>query len=202
MRYFYLLLLGMLAFSCIHTTPTLLTDAEYARLKGAAGDKWTISSTKEEIILTAKELSWFYNGVSLPSMTDEELENYARSTGRQDHYRVTLIFVRRWSAEKMEEARRYNDDIRLQLAGLVKKHGLTHLTPNKINSFFPESEEDKPKIEKYEKEYAALSVKIVSIPQYYSQSWSIFWRDNRMGFEQVWGKDLGIDKISKVFSRY
>jgi hypothetical protein len=188
--------------SCVHITPTLLTDAEYDRLKEAAGDKWTITTAKDEIILTATELSWFYNGLSLPLMEDKELEHYVQSTGRRDYYQITLVFVPRWSVEKMEEARRHNDNIRLQMAGLAKKHGLTHLTPTKTNSFFPESEEDKPKITKYEKEYAELAATMISIPQYYSQSSSIYRWDNRRGFEQVWAPGLDIDEISEVFSRY
>jgi hypothetical protein len=202
MRYFFFFLIMVFVISCVHTTVTLLTESEDNKLKTAAGDKWAISSYKDEIVLESKELCWFYGGVSLPPMDEKELREYAQKTGRKDHYVITLLFVPRWSAEKMAEARQHNNNIRLQMAGLAKKHGLTHLTPNKMNSFFPETEEDKVKIKKYEEDYAQLHDQLIEIPEYYSESYSIFWQDNREGFELVWTENLNIKKISEVFTRY
>jgi hypothetical protein len=189
-------------FSCVHTSPALLTPTEWERLQSAAGDLWTMSDLGDKIILETKTRCWFYNAVSLPIMDEQELTRYIKESGRKEYYQITLLFVPRWSEEKLTGAREHNDQIQAAIAALPEKLGLTHLTPNKENSFFPESETDKPKIKKYEEERARLEVELVPIPEYYSERYSIFWQDNRLGFEAVWAEGLHLDEIRDAFLRH
>ncbi|MBN1799604.1 MAG: hypothetical protein JW822_13595 [Spirochaetales bacterium] len=195
--------LGLLAFiACVHVGEPLLTENEYNRLKQAAGDDWSISASENKLVLKSTELFWFYNAVSLPHMTDEELIRYIRQNGRKDYYEIILLFVPKWDDKKVAEAREHNNRIWKQIGNLPQKHGLTHLTRNKQNSFFPETKEDEVKIKKYEAEYAELEAMLILIPEFYSEDYSIYWQDNRLGFEAVWGENLDVQNIRALFSRH
>lgn len=188
--------------SCVHTTAPLLTETEYNKLKAAAGDNWSISTLADKIILESKELFWFYNAVSLPPMNDDELIQYIKQSGRKDYYKIILLFVPKWDDKKVAEARSHNNGIWKQIGNLPQKHGLTHLARNKQNSFFPETEQDKARIKKYEAEYAELEAMLIEIPEFFSEDHSIYWQDNRYGFEAVWGEDLNVQEITELFARH
>ena len=188
--------------SCAHMGESLLTESEFDRLRTAAGDEWSISTAENKMILKSTELFWFYNAVSLPYMDDEELIQYIKQNGRKDYYEITLLFVPKWDDTKVAEARSHNNRIWKQIGNLPQKHGLTHLTRNKQNSFFPETKEDEAKIKKYEAEYAELEAQLIIIPEFKSENYSIYWQDNRLGFEAVWGENLDVQKIRALFSRH
>jgi hypothetical protein len=188
--------------SCVHSGQSLLTDDEYGSLREAAGDNWDIEEYDERIVMTGRHLFWFYNAVSLPYMEEGELEAYIKESGRQDHYEITLRFVKRWTDEAIEEAREKNGSIYKAMDGLRERHGLTHLAPNKMNSFFPETEEDEPKIKAYEKERDGYLSRLIDIPVYYSEQYSIFISDNRLGFEAVWSEDVTLIDFGRLFKQH
>jgi hypothetical protein len=192
----------LLFVSCIHWGQALLTDTEYSGLKQAAGDNWNIDEYGDRIVITSKRLFWFYNAVSLPFMTEEQLEAYIKENGRQDYYEITLRFVKRWTEAEVKGARKKNGTIYEAIDHLQEKHGLMHLTPNKMNSFFPETEEDEKKIEAYEKDRDKLLSQLIDIPTYYSEQHSIFVVDNRMGFEAVWNEDITLIDLNRLFNQH
>jgi hypothetical protein len=188
--------------SCVHWGQSLPTDVEYGKLKKAAGDHWDIEAYDDRIVITSRHLFWFYNAVSLPYMEEGELEKYIKESGRQDHYEITLRFVKRWTEEAIEEAREKNGSIYKAIGSLQEKHSLTHLTPNKMNSFFPETEEDEHKIKAYEKERDEYLSQLIDIPVYYSERYSIFISDNRLGFEGIWSEDVTMIDFSGLFTQH
>ncbi|MEJ2665232.1 MAG: hypothetical protein P8107_14545 [Spirochaetia bacterium] len=202
MRFLFFIIGGLFIFACVHMPPSQLTPAENSRLQAAAGNNWTIKSGGDKIIIESKTPYWFYNAVSLPPMSEDEFIAYIKRSGHRDYYRITLLLVPRWSRQKIDEARRHNDDIRKKVSTLPQKYGLTHLSRTKQNSFFPETEADKEKIKRFEAERDKLEAELTPIPEYYSEHYSIFWHDNREGFEAVWAEDMHMDGFRQVFSRY
>jgi hypothetical protein len=190
----------LILIACVHTAAPLLTENEYSRLTTAAGDKWSVRMSEDKITIESRELFWFYNAVSLPLMTDDELLQYIKQNARRDYYKIILLFVPKWDEKKVAAARDHNNNIWKQISRLPEKYELTHLTRNKQNSFFPETEEDEVKIKKYEAEYAELEAKLTMIPDFYSEEYSIFWQDNRQGFEAVWAPDLNLKQFRDLFS--
>jgi hypothetical protein len=207
MKNFVIVVLGtslcvLFFIACVHTAAPLLTEDEYSRLDSAAGNEWYVHVSGDEIVIESKELFWFYNAVSLPLMTEEELLAYIKESGRRDHYKIILLFVPRWDEKKVADARDHNNKIWKQISQLPQKYGLTHLSRNKQNSFFPETKADEVKIKEYEAEYAELEAKLIMIPDYYSEGYSIFWQDNRQGFEAVWAPDLNLKHFQDLFSAH
>ncbi|MBN1411125.1 MAG: hypothetical protein JW969_09785 [Spirochaetales bacterium] len=186
--------------SCASAPPVLLTDKEYLKLKEAAGDNWDIFFEEDKITLTSRKIFYFYNAVSLPYMKPEELAAYAMESGRQDYLEIIMTFVPKWSDEKVTETRQKNAMVLKEQYDLVEKHGLTHLTRNKQNSFFPETPDDKPKIKKYEEEYAWLESQLIRVPSYKSEKFSIFVQDNRMGYEAAYSEEGAYFDPASVFA--
>jgi hypothetical protein len=190
--------------SCVSTpqsTPhPLLIESEYRKLKTEAGDDWDIGIFENKITITSRRMFYFYIAVSLPYMNEDELKAYIMESGRKDYYVITLIFVPKWSKEKIIEARKTNDEIRLKQYGLAEKYGLTRLTPNKQNSFFPETPEDEEKIKRYDAEYAELESQLILIPDYENESYSIFRHSNEMGFEAAYNEEIPRLDLRKIFS--
>jgi hypothetical protein len=177
----------------------LLEPREKEQLMGLLGSNWSIAEKGERLIITSKEKMWFYNAVSLPYMEGKELVKYIKSSGRRDWYEIKLLFVAKWDRKRWNMAREKNDKIWEKISGLPKKHGLTHLTRNKMNSFFPETDQDKVKIQAYEKERRGLKETLIVLPDYHSARHSIHRSDNRMGFEAVWSESGSSIDFSKVF---
>ena len=157
---------------------------------------------QDRIIITSKNLYWFYVAVSLPLMDEDEFIRYVKNSGRQDYYEITLIFVEKWTMEKYQEAKIHNQAIWEELDKLPEKYGVAHLSPNKMGSFFPDSEEDKEKIKKYDQEYKVLMAQLIEIPSHHSTNYSIFFRDNTIGFEWIWSEEELINsKLKKIFNK-
>jgi hypothetical protein len=205
MKHRLLLLLLFAAFSlpysCVHSSTKLLTDEEYAELTGAAGTGWKLIYYGDSIVLKSDDLYYFYSGVSLPPMSEEQLKEYAIESGRRDYYELTITFVQKWTREKIEDARKKNDELRIEQRGLQEKHGLGHLTRNKLNSFFPEAPEDEPKIKAYEEDYERIQSELIRIPEYNSTKYSLFVTDNREGFEVAWSEDSVPPDFDTIFVR-
>jgi hypothetical protein len=187
--------------SCQGMSVPLLSDQEYSRLENAMGEEWNVRWEEDKIIMTSKTLCWFYNAVSLPYMTEDEFSDYVEQAGRQDYYEIMLLFVPKWDTEKINAAKSENQAIREEINTLPEKHSVSHLMRTKTNSFFPETKEDEKKVAAYDKEYAALQEKIIRIPDYEGEHYSVFVNDNRMGFEGIWCETLSLINMDDIFPR-
>lgn len=188
--------------ACVEEDRALLSEAEQKRFEEAAGSGWTIHAEDDAVVITSMRPFWFYNGVSLPYMTEGELEAYILESGRKDYYEITLRFVRQWTEEEIDVAGKTNEAIYREIGGLREKHGLGHLTPNKEYSFFPETEADKEKIESYERDRDLLESRLIDIPVFKSEFHSVYITDNRMGFEAVWSDETPLIDFSVIFEHH
>ncbi|MBN1523074.1 MAG: hypothetical protein JW904_01220 [Spirochaetales bacterium] len=184
---------------CASAPPSLISKAEYERL-AAAVEKWyTIAQNKNEIILTSKEMCWFYYGTSLPAMTKAEYEAFVKETGWQGHYVIRIVFVPRWTKEQLCTADESNFIMWEKLDALPKKHGVSHLRPARGHSFIPETKEDEARVAAYDKEYMAIRTMHVDTPESNTKNYSIFLIHNNDDYDMYWENESPSFSFSGIF---
>jgi hypothetical protein len=183
--------------------PPLLTEEEYARLLEETGENWDVVIHAVEIVLTSKSKCWIYPDVmNLPPMTEAQAIQFVKLSGRKDYYRIYLLFVTKWDQEKINQAENQNIKISHAQNELAVKHGVDHLTPKKLGSFFPETKEDEAKIAAYEKEYQELEAQRIDVPDYQTENYSVFVSDNKLGSESVWSEEYDVFLVlEKIFPK-
>jgi hypothetical protein len=182
----------------------LITRQQLRDIRSLLGPNWLLREYRDEIEVSSRAQLWFYNCVSLPYFSDrrEFFEKVVKG-GREEIYRLRFIFVPRWSSDRIKQAREQNDRIEREINGLPEKYRLSHLSRNKMNSFFSDDEEEKKRIKQYEIEYEELRNKIVILPDFHTEEHSVFIRNNRLGYECVWfpeGYSLPMKKIKEIIS--
>ena len=182
----------------------LITRQQLRDIQSVLGPNWLLREYRDEIEIASRTKLWFYNCVSLPYFSDDrEFFDKVVKGGRKEIYRLRFIFVPRWSSARLKQAREHNDRIEREINGLPEKYRLSHLSRNKMNSFFSDDEEEKKRIREYEIEYEELRGKIIILPDFHTDEHSVFMRNNRLGYECVWlpkGYILPMKKIKEIIS--
>jgi len=197
----FILILAFFFSENMFSSSSLITQNEIQKITNLARNLFTVSTVNEnKIILISKQTVYFYNSVSLPEMSREQFYEYVKNSRKKIHYRIELLFVKRWSLDKIRESENHNNSIEQKINKLPKKYNLLHLSRTKTNSYFAETEAEKIRVKKYENEYRKLMSKMIKLPDLHYKNFSIFIKDNREGFEMVWGEESSIIyKIKKVF---
>jgi hypothetical protein len=199
-----LLFFGVMIYAGSYANGRLINQQQLRDIQSVLGPNWLLREYRDEIEIASRTQLWFYNCVSLPYFSDnrEFFENVVKG-GREEIYRLRFIFVPRWSSARIKQARERNERIEREINGLPEKYRLSHLSRNKMNSFFSDDEEEKKRIKEYEIEYEELRGKIVILPDFHTEEYSVFIRNNRLGYECVWlpeGYSLPVKKIKEIIS--
>ncbi len=191
-------------FSDVVASGRLITRQQLRDIQSVLGPNWLLREYRDEIEIASRTKLWFYNCVSLPYFSDDrEFFEKVVKGGRREIYRLRFIFLPRWSSARLKQARENNDRIEREINGLPEKYRLSHLSRNKMNSFFSDDEEEKKRIREYEIEYEELRGKIIILPDFHTDEHSVFMRNNRLGYECVWlpkGYTLPMKKIKEIIS--
>lgn len=204
-RTILLILSGVLIYAGSSANGRLITRQQMRDIQRVLGPNWLLKEYRDEIEIASRTKLWFYNCVSLPYFPDNRkfYEKVVKG-GRKEIYRLRFIFVSRWSSARIKRVRERNDRIEKEINSLPEKYRLSHLSRNKMNSFFSDDEEERKRIREYEREYAKLSERIVILPDFHTEDYSIFMRNNRLGYECVWlptGYSLPVKEIKRILSR-
>lgn len=199
-----LLFLGVMIYAGGFASGRLITRQQLRDIREILGPNWLLKEYRDEIEIASRTNLWFYNCVSLPCFSDNsEFYEKVVKGGRKEIYRLRFIFAPRWSSARIKQVEERNDRIGREINGLPKKYRLSHLSRNKMNSFFSDDEAEKKRIGEYEREYAKLREQIVIMPDFHTAGYSIFIRNNRLGYECVWlseGYSLPVKKIKEILS--
>jgi hypothetical protein len=157
-------------------------DSILDKLKLKIGNEWDFKFENDSLVIKSNDSLWiaFYNIAGAPlndpeykKYTDEYLQEHGRKTS------ACIIFraEKKWTSEKINEVRNENIKIYEQIDSLISKYQLSHLKHSyrwNEELFWEASPAEEIRIKAYKKEKEALKEKVLELPYYNSQYYSLF----------------------------
>lgn len=191
---FFILIFGILLFAAdkISAQKNLAIDSDnkLSDLKKSLPEGWEMLSQIKGVLTIQKETVayvLFENMINAPANieTKEELEKRIIEKGKQVKPHFEFKYYNRLSDEYLESARRKNDSVCAVIKYLPKKYNIENLKDKFASSkgediYKANTEEEKEKIKKYEIEKDNLLDRIIKLPDYNSENYSLY-LDSRVG---------------------
>jgi len=176
----------------INAQKNQLVDSDYklANLKKSLPEGWEMLSHIKGVLTVQKDAVayvLFENMVNAPKNieTKEELDNRIKKNGKQVKPHFEFKYYDKLSDDYIESARRKNDSVYAVIKSLPKKYNIENLRDKFASSkgedfYFANTEEEKERIKKFEIERDNLLDKIIKLPDYNSEYFSLY-IDSRIG---------------------
>ena len=171
---------------------TKTSDSILANLSEQLNYNWRIEIISDTLKFESREPMFieFYNSAGAPlddpaykKFTDEYLKEHGNKT------KAILLFKmeNKWTSEKIKEATDANAIIYKEVEGLLSKYKLEkikHSYRYDEELFWGATKEEKVRIEEYKKEKEELYNKIIELPRYNSEKYSLFIISRTWVFEE------------------
>ncbi|MBI5402220.1 MAG: hypothetical protein HY959_02370 [Ignavibacteriae bacterium] len=190
----FFLIFGILLFVAdemkAQKNPIIDSDNKISNLKKSLPEGWEMFAQINGVLTIQKETIayvLFENMINAPANieTKEEIEKRIIENGKQVKPHFEFKYYNRMSDEHIESARRKNDSIYALVKSLPKKYNIQHLK-NKFASskgediYSANTEGEMEIIKKYEIEKDNLLDKIIKLPDYNSENYSLY-IDSKVG---------------------
>jgi hypothetical protein len=176
----------------------------YQRIKNIQSKRWNIEEKENKFIIALTDSIWFYNPINMPFFKDDAgFSKYAKSGGFKGIYELYLEYEEKWSPQNLADTENKNELIKQKLAKLPEKYNIAHLS-HKFDSYIGNSDEEKERIKKYEREKEVLGKKLTRLPDFHTNNYSIFISDNRpFEFYQIWPYEASQDafELKEILKR-
>jgi hypothetical protein len=149
-----------------------------SNLKG----EWNLKCVNDTLFIISTDTMWldFYNIAGAP-FDDPEYkkytEEYIKTKGQKLNATMLLKLVPKWDSIKLKNAVDYNTNLYKKIDSLIYKYNISHLNHSyrwDEEIFWNTNDEEKLRVEEYKKEKNNLISKIIIIPQYSSEKYSLF----------------------------
>ncbi|MBI3039632.1 hypothetical protein HYY75_11420 [bacterium] len=167
------------------------SDSIVESLRNKIPKGWKISVTKDELSVIKEERCWvlFENRINAPFSQEKpgEREQRIRSQGKEVYAEIKFKMEPRWPPEKIEKVTGENLETFKKIQGLPRQFSIDHLHDSFLSSkgeetFVPKTEKEKKRVEEFKKAKLELEKKIVKLPDFHTQNFSLF-VDSHKGLE-------------------
>jgi hypothetical protein len=147
---------------------------------------WKIVVDKDRIIFERNDqvYSLYENMINAPiSMeTEDERAMRIKKFGTKKKTQIVYEFEPKWNAKRLQNVKVQDHLIYNKINGLIKKYKIEHLYNDMLSSkgkdFFNKgTDEENIRVEKYKKEKQKLHAKIIKLPDFNTEKYSLFFID-------------------------
>ena len=155
-------------------------DSMLMRLKQDIPENWTADFRSDTMTISRKETvySLFENQINAPinNLTGKELEEKIIKYGKVITPFFEFLIVPRFSDREIKAALKMNQIIQTATQSLPKKHNIAHIAVHRkgITYYSPKTDDEKKAVEAYESELADLQKKIIPLPDFHAELFSLF----------------------------
>jgi hypothetical protein len=158
-------------------------DSVLAKIKGLIPENWKMKIVEDNIVFEREGDTWvlFENRINAPLSldTDESTAIRIKNNGTRTRTIVKYRYKTKWSKAKIVEAVRNNNKIRDRISKLIQSYSIEHLydkfASSKGGEYFSQgTTEEQKRVASYQEEKAALEKKLVLLPEYETESASLF----------------------------
>ncbi|MBI2264436.1 MAG: hypothetical protein HYU64_04610 [Armatimonadetes bacterium] len=160
-----------------------MKDSTLAKLEASLPSGWEMFVQDDEITIRRKAEIWalFENRINAP-VSRESAEARAeriRKNGQKSICRFVFRIEKKWTTEKIKEARESNESLLKAAGALPRKYGIVgfldeHLSRKGELVFIGKTEDDKKRIDAYRKERESLLAGFIKIPDCTTEKYSLF----------------------------
>jgi len=178
-----LLIFSLLLIHCNqNTSENDLKDTVLENFTSKIKDSWDVKVKEDSLIIESKDTMWidFFNaaGISIVDKGQNKYsEKYLKENGNKIKAKIVFKLEPKWSEPKMQKAKNDNSLIYKNIDNLINKYELSHIErTNRWNEelFGNATEDEKKRIAIYKTEKRELLNKIIQIPLYNSEKYSLF----------------------------
>jgi len=157
------------------------SDAALVKLQSSLPQGWTMKITGDQLVIQSMADVWvlFENRINAPDNRESEAQRIARiiKHGKKMPSSITLRLEKKWSAARLDAARKHNQELQKKVAALVVKHGLGAVF--RANSKLPpEAVAERQGLgavfKRYETEKHQLETGLIQLPDYESTLSSVW----------------------------
>jgi hypothetical protein len=177
-----------IAYARAHKVPfvkeNLEPDPVLEKLRKQLPDKWSMHIENEQLIVKRNEPAYqqITNLINAPAALIKKDQQKKQASAKKEGIEVYCTFVfqmeTRWFPERLEWARNTNKSIDREISQLSKKYNITDLynrAAKTVEGLYPgKTEEEKRRIDAFEKEEKELEKKRVRLPDYVSRDYCLF----------------------------
>jgi len=158
-------------------------DATLKISKKSIPKSWECYQENDKFILERKDTTWilFENRLNAPLTNESKQARNARikKNGVIGKSRLVFRYETKWDAAKLIKATTHNDEIYKQMLQLPEKYNIKNLASgSEIGKgtivYVGKTTEEKDRIAKYDSEMAELWKKVIVVPNYHSEKYSLF----------------------------
>jgi len=193
------------------------SDSRLLKLKESLPSGWEMISQIKGVLTIQKEATvyvLFENLINAPANieTKEELDKRIKTNGKQVQPHFEFKYYDRLSDAFIEYAKKKNDSVYTVIKSLPKKYKIENLKDKFASSkgediYTGNSDEDKEQIKKYEVEKYNLLDRIIKLPDYNSDYYSLY-LDSKVGisdeFHLVYPFEISAEMygLLELFDKY
>jgi len=143
---------------------------------------WFIYEKENQLVFEKQDTVWVLNenqiNAPVSNETKEERKARIKKFGKVDKSKIVYQYEKKWNPEKIKQAVVENDTISKELHRLPKKYNIENLRDINLSSreddvYIGKTDKEKQAINLYEKEKASLIKKVVQIPDYNTENFSL-----------------------------
>jgi len=145
-------------------TDSLLADS-IARI---LPNGWTVTAKDNRLFIARLDSVWFYNAINAPvDVVPSDKPPFASMKGV---YTIEVRYEKKWSDKAVKSALKSNSE---KLNAVYVKYRMDSI-PNKMGDYAPRNEDEKKRVEAYNKECAELQKQLIEVPNAGSDKYSYF----------------------------
>ncbi len=164
----------------------IMNDSKLKEIKMNLSPGWDMKIEEGDLIFSSQKDVWVLqeNNINAPISleTFEEKENRIKKFGKKMKPMLKYKLEKKWTQEEITAAEKKNDQIYEKIDALPDKYDIRHLFNKFASSKFAtelvgETPEENERIEKYNKEKEELEKQLITIPELFSENYSITFSD-------------------------
>jgi hypothetical protein len=156
-------------------------DTYLSIIIGKLPQGWTFTEKDGKFIIERKDSVWILkeNRINPPPESKDQLRARIMANGVHSACHLILAYEKKWSPEKIEEARITNAAYKQELKKLADKYNIsrfedqTNSTRSKI-VYKGKNKEEQKIVDTWEKEKAGIESKMIKTPDYHTKLYSLF----------------------------
>ena len=193
MKQLFLVLISLVSFSKVSSQTKIVEDSILNNLALQIKKHWNIEIREDSLIIESKNSMWvdFYNIAGAP-FDDPEYEKYSeeylKENGRKVKAKILFKLEPKWTQARKEYVLKVNSLIYREIDSLIYKYNISHLKRSfrwHEEHFWGTTKEEDKRIDSYKMEKEKLMNKMIIIPSYNSEFYSLFIVDRNWMLSEV-----------------